>query len=139
MTKYVVGFAFDVRMSSVVLIQKKRPLWQKDRWNGVGGHVEAGEQALTAMVREFSEETGVHIYAWRNVTQIATIDNEIIIDVFTACSNIVRLVRTTTDEAIRLIHLVDLINYPVIDNLKWLIPMCLSGDRVDRIIIPRKE
>lgn len=58
MIRYVLGFAFNSRME-VCLIQKRKPAWQAGKWNGVGGKIENGEAALTAMMREFKEETGV--------------------------------------------------------------------------------
>ena len=61
---YVVGFLFNPDMTEVVLIKKNRPDWQKGLLNGVGGKIESGEDPITAMIREFKEETGVEIYNW---------------------------------------------------------------------------
>lgn len=60
MKKYVLGFAFSENGEDVVLIEKQKPDWQKDKLNGVGGKVEPNEHFKNAMVREFAEETGVH-------------------------------------------------------------------------------
>jgi len=60
--EYVLGFCFEgpeVRNRFVVLIEKQRPDWQQDRFNGVGGHTKVGESPIDAMTREFREETGV--------------------------------------------------------------------------------
>ncbi|KQP63050.1 NUDIX domain-containing protein [Nocardioides sp. Leaf285] len=54
---YVGGFLFDP-LDRVALIHKTRGA-QAGHLNGVGGHVEPGESALAAMVREFHEETGL--------------------------------------------------------------------------------
>lgn len=56
----VVGFMFNRKGTELVLIEKKKPDWQKGLLNGVGGKVEALETPIGAMVREFEEETGVH-------------------------------------------------------------------------------
>jgi 8-oxo-dGTP diphosphatase len=62
--KYVVGFLFKPGYEMVVLIEKKRPLWQLGKLNGIGGHIEAGETPVEAMVREFREEAGVEVGHW---------------------------------------------------------------------------
>lgn len=62
MKKYVLGFAFDVKGLTTVLIHKERPSWQKGLWNGVGGKVEDTDiNQWDAMSREFLEETGTKI------------------------------------------------------------------------------
>jgi 8-oxo-dGTP diphosphatase len=65
MVKYVAGFMFDLQRSVVLLVEKERPAWMQGYLNGIGGHVKEGESSIAAMVREFSEETG-----------IATLNNE---------------------------------------------------------------
>jgi len=65
MQKYVCGFMFNQRMSSVILIRKQKPEWQAGMLNGVGGKVEKGEHERVAMIREFKEETGVHYENWK--------------------------------------------------------------------------
>jgi len=54
----VVGFMFNRHGDAVVLIEKKKPDWQKGLLNGVGGKIEVMESPIDAMVREFKEETG---------------------------------------------------------------------------------
>lgn len=56
---YVLGFAFNKAKTKVILIKKNRPLWQKDKLNGIGGKIEPKEKRFQAMIREFLEETGV--------------------------------------------------------------------------------
>lgn len=55
---YVLGFAFDLTQTLVVLTRKNKPAWQAGLLNGVGGKIEPGESGRQAMVREFQEETG---------------------------------------------------------------------------------
>lgn len=56
--QYVVGFMFTEDTTQVLLIRKTRPNWQAGFLNGIGGHIEEGEDKLDAMRREFWEETG---------------------------------------------------------------------------------
>lgn len=62
---YVCGFAYaDVArptpaFTEVLLLRKFSPVWQKGKYNGVGGKIESGETIHVAMAREFVEETGV--------------------------------------------------------------------------------
>lgn len=58
-THYCLGFAFSSDLTHVALLQKNRPAWLAGKWTGIGGHVEAGEDALTAVAREVEEEAGV--------------------------------------------------------------------------------
>lgn len=54
--KYVIGFPiFD---SKVLLIKRKRDPWHKF-WNGLGGHIEIGENPKDAMLRELDEEAEI--------------------------------------------------------------------------------
>lgn len=54
-----VGFLFSENMLDVLLIEKKRPEWQKGKFNGIGGRMEIGESPVGCLVREFREETGI--------------------------------------------------------------------------------
>jgi len=71
MTRYVLGFLIEKRTRRVVLITKSRPEWQAGKLNGVGGHIEEGEDALSAMRREWSEETGMPTSDWQFFRTIA--------------------------------------------------------------------
>lgn len=64
MKEYVVGFLFS-KYEHVILIKKQKPEWQKGKWNGVGGKIEAGESPLAAMIREFKEETDIDFTDWQ--------------------------------------------------------------------------
>lgn len=130
MNNYVVGFMFNKELDKVLLILKNRPDWQAGKWNGIGGKLKMNEEPLQAMVREFQEETGIltdqSSWTWKG----AFIHDGLswAVDVFIAKGNIYEYT-TITDERVEVIHLTDLDNYPVVPNLKWLIPMVL-GEQV---------
>jgi 8-oxo-dGTP diphosphatase len=63
---YCVGLLLRRGDTEVALIEKTKPVWQAGYLNGIGGKVEAGETPLAAMIREFREETGAEVTAWRN-------------------------------------------------------------------------
>jgi 8-oxo-dGTP diphosphatase len=78
MQQYCLGFIFLEDKSSVVLIKKSRPAWQKGKLNGIGGHVESGEDPRSAMIRECYEETGVytgslHKNGWKSFADMGNI------------------------------------------------------------------
>lgn len=99
---YVVGLAFNRVADKLALICKKRPQWQAGKLNGIGGQVEVGETAETAMQREFQEETGVQITSpW---VLIATLDDDLAhVDIFCSFDDRVLHAVSTTDEAIEIL------------------------------------
>ena len=135
LTKYVLGFAFDDTGERVVLIRKKRPLWQAGRLNGVGGHIDGIECSYRALVREFKEKTGVETEDWNSFGKIYGADWECWL-YWLSDSKIVGAVKTVTDEPIE-VHLVKALqnSKELISNLHWLIPAALDhkrgGGRID--------
>lgn len=125
--KYVLGFLFSGDEHQVALILKKRPLWQKGLFNGIGGKVEDGETFEEAMEREFGEETGVKIEKelWKHFTTIVAEDYEVKCYKY-SCNKVYDVV-TKTDEEVHIMP-VSYLSYGdnVIFNLKWLIPMALD-------------
>jgi len=98
MTKYVAGFLFSPDLETVVLIEKQKPAWQKDKYNGIGGKVEEGETCYAAMKREFEEETGVLVISWHPYVLIEGSDYSV--DFFYAVSPMWSECKTQTDEEI---------------------------------------
>jgi 8-oxo-dGTP diphosphatase len=128
MKSYVLGFMFSNSKQCVCLIKKKRPAWQANKLNGVGGHIEPNHKnAIDAVVREFKEETGVETTQedWSFFAHMST-DNEEVF-VFRSFTDNVVNVRTMTDEEV-VVSLVkdDYDFYQRIPNLNWLIPLALD-------------
>jgi 8-oxo-dGTP diphosphatase len=127
MQAYVCGFLFSPDRSRVLLIRKRRPAWQKGQLNGVGGKIEPGESPARAMRREFSEEAGVDIEAWREVMVLTGPDWRG--HFFRAFGDIIDAARTLTDEHVE-IHPVAALPVSVIPNLRWIIPLLLDDEPV---------
>lgn len=133
MTHYVAGFAFSSDGKKVVLIQKNRPKWQAGKLNGVGGHVEAGETTLAAMVREYKEETGItSVYEdWERFACVRGSDFSV--HFFAAFNDSLLGVTSLTDEVVGVFPAPPFdgvtAGYPIISNLNWLIPLALDTQR----------
>jgi 8-oxo-dGTP diphosphatase len=126
MTEYVAGFMFDTGTYTVALIQKQRPAWQKGRWNAIGGHIEAGESPREAVAREFEEETGVKNSDWKRFAVLEGGDFKV--HFFVVLDDAVCRVNTLTDEQVNYYPL-DLLPYPLVPNLRWLIELALTNLR----------
>lgn len=122
MTRYVAGFLFSEDETQVAMVLKQKPQWQAGLYNGIGGKVELGEDAPTAMRREFIEETGVEV-DWQFFTNLMGPDWSVAF--FYAKSDSVFDVRTMEAEEI---HVLEVRNLPdnIIPNCRWLIPMVLD-------------
>jgi 8-oxo-dGTP diphosphatase len=133
-THYVCGFLFSSERSQVVLIEKNRPDFQAGRLNGVGGKVEPGETRVSAMVREFEEETGIKT-EHRDWTEFCYLyDGPVAVTFFKARSPAWVDVRTTTDERVVRADPADLPDN-VLPNLRWLIPMAMNSSVVDAEVV----
>lgn len=59
-TQYVAGlYTAENRRFKLFLRKNKPGHWQHEKHNLLGGHIESGENAFEAMVREFKEEAGI--------------------------------------------------------------------------------
>lgn len=123
---YVVGFLFSEDLKRVVLIHKTKPDWQVGFLNGVGGKVEQNEMPLYAMRREFQEETGLDLDAWKPYANLE--GDDWVVYFFNNVSKYIDKVQTTTKEKVEIFNVEDINTLPVIPNLKWLIPMCFDKD-----------
>lgn len=154
MIDYVNGFCFNSAGDKLVLIHKKRPKWMAGMLNGVGGKIEAGESCFGAMIREFAEEAGVTTRASDWTYRMEMIGEDWWMHLFTCFSDdIYNAACTTEDEEIiklpvshllsRNVYLFDANHttedmqysidnvesqYPLVPNLKWIIPMMLDRE-----------
>jgi 8-oxo-dGTP pyrophosphatase MutT (NUDIX family) len=141
MQEYSVGFLHND--DEVVLIRKNRPEWQAGYLNGVGGHVELGEDPHDCIVREFFEETGVQIGPWY---PFLTLEGpEAIIHCFSIYdreSRFIYKVNTMTDEAVEIWNM-DALNRTdqfrssnkTIPNLRWIIPLMRQAGNYEPVTV----
>jgi len=137
MKKYVVGFLFNNDMTKIVLIHKNRPEWQVGKLNGIGGKIEENESSYNAMIREFKEETSLLINNWKSFCQLSDINKKHEIIFYYALSDNISDVKTITDEKVEIFNIDDLYKLSVIDNLKWIIPLCIDKNNINCSVITK--
>ena len=128
--KYVVGFLFSPDGKRVALIRKNKPPKQAGKFNGIGGSVENGESFSAAMVREFKEETGVHITDW-DLFAIYTGTPGYVVHFYKSTVPGIDQVKTMEAEIVSTHDVINIAAIPksrIMHNLKWLIPMALDDD-----------
>lgn len=128
MQEYVAGLLFTESRGMVALVRKNRPDWQKGKLNAIGGKIEPGEGPVAAQVREFEEETGVHIPAERwDLKVVLEQGDEWRVYFFCAFGDEVHNCRTVEDERIEIHGVEDIMGMEtLIPNVKWIIGMCLD-------------
>lgn len=137
-TKYVLGFAYDT-YGAVAMILKNRPAFQLGKWNGIGGHVEAGEHLTSAMAREFKEETGQDIPSgrWRLVGEMRDETN---FAIYVFSTTVGRLTaHTTSDETVKVFTPGEQAalggdQYPCLANIPSLLALTQMGPGHDGVI-----
>lgn len=137
---YVLGLAFTPN-GRVALIRKNRPDWQKGKWNGIGGKVEANEDSRTAMQREFAEETGVVTHPDWWTFNGRMYGKHWSVFVYSLKHECVQLAKTMTDERVRLLHANDqqINSSAAVENLRTLVELCRLAPQQPSNIVPRFE
>ena len=104
--------------------------WWAGRLNGVGGHIEREEDVWSSAQRELREETGLEAVVDLRLAAIINAalgdaENGIMLFVFTARS-LTREVMESPEGSLEWIPQADLANYPVINDLRILLPRVLN-------------
>ena len=108
-------------------MKKNRPEWQYGLLNGLGGHIEDGESSLSAMIREFKEESGVDFDAWNRFCELRVDEAQVSFYRGFAPDEVLAKISSTTDEEVYLYRLDKVFtNFSVVPNLQWLIPLALT-------------
>jgi 8-oxo-dGTP diphosphatase len=116
-------FVFDKGKALLIKggVQKK---WWAGRYNGVGGHIEEGEDALSAARRELKEETALEVSALQ-LCAVAMVDDSdttgSVIFMFKADYQGGEI-KNSAEGELTWIPLTELENYPLLDDLQELIP-----------------
>lgn len=121
-TAYAVGIAVD-ETGRIAFIRKLRPAWMAGLLNCPGGHIEEHETGIEAVRREFREETGVDIAAWRHLVNVAGTGYHV--EYYTAhiTHDTMNRVHTTTDEPTEVHHWNHIPTSELAPKLEWVIPL----------------
>lgn len=140
MINYVLGFAFSPDHKQVLLIKKENPPWQRGLFNGVGGKVLDTETVLSAIVREFEEETGISTIfgQWTPVAEMGR-EGEWRCVVFKATLSLREFesYQSPTIEEVRRVYLTSILASPesFLSNLPHLIGVCMDPDLTEVQVI----
>lgn len=119
--------------SDVLLIKgaHQKRIWA-NRYNGVGGHVERGEDVVSAARREVFEETGLEPNDL-DLKAIVSIDAGdpmlgILMFVFTGWSSL-RRTRQSDEGDLHWVSTTELDHHDLVEDLEWLLPRVLAGEQ----------
>ena len=135
--KMTVGFIFNPSGDQVLLIKKNRPEWQAGKFNGIGGHLNHGEELdndfKRCFIREVKEECNL-VLNYDSVKQIGRIfsvagetkyKESVIVPIFVYKMETeaeMANVKQLTDEPLMWLGTFELCMDRVIPNLMFLVP-----------------
>ena len=127
MQEYTLGFFFSSDFKKVALIKKKRPTWMKDKYNGIGGKLEDGENVHIGMVREFEEEAGIrtNIDDWNLYCNMSG-ENWTVYVLYCVARSQMTGIRSMTDEEIEVFEVEKLPLNECLSNVNWLVFMAIE-------------
>lgn len=100
MIEYVLGLLFSPDRRHVLLIRKRRPVWQAGRLNGIGGHLAEGEAPCVAMEREAVEEAGAGGLDWQHFATLRDRNQDYRVYCFAAFDAAIWRAEARTNEAL---------------------------------------
>ena len=126
-TKHLV-LGFVTFGNFVLLIKKEHPAWQSGKMNGIGGHVEEGESPLEAMRREATEEAGDFVGGLEWVKKgTVTWGRETVLHCFYADGGDTPRFENKTSEKLSITPIRRLYGVDCVDDLDYLIPLCMAS------------
>lgn len=133
-----VGFIFNLQGDKVLLIQKKRPEWQKGKYNGIGGHLTDLEDQYSSFrecfIREVKEECGLIMKPdlIKQIGRIFCINKQIVVPIYAyrvESKKAMETIKQLTNEPILWWDTFGLNIADVVPNLMFLVPLawyCLN-------------
>lgn len=137
--EYVCGFLFfdsvigeEVgKIKKVLLIEKTKPVWQAQNFNGIGGKVEPDEKPYDAMVREFHEEAGLRIMNWKHFCIIES--DHYRVHFYKSFIDVIQPWESKTEEKVASFYVHDL-PANLVRSLNILIPLAQQSEFTSTII-----
>lgn len=127
MDKYVLGFIICEDEDFVLLMRKKRPNWQRGKFNGVGGKIEDDEGPTGAMIREGREEIGIEP-TWRYAGQVYETDI-FQLNIFETRMPLGEMtsIRAQEDEPVEIFPIKQLPEITTIENISWIVNLLVDS------------